>query len=116
MVSVDRYSILDIAGKYLLLILKPTSYLKLNIFMLLRRAVPGSRVPQSVLPTNLKHLLPFFKISVENSASDFSITSKYFFGPFYVFSTEILVSWQHCLTPYAAKSKIGTAESKLNPQ
>jgi hypothetical protein len=30
--------------------------------------------------------------------------------------TEISVSWQHCLTPYAAKSKIGTAESKLNPQ
>jgi hypothetical protein len=45
MVSVDRYSILDIAGKYLLLILKPSSYLKLNIFMLLRRAVPGSKVP-----------------------------------------------------------------------
>jgi hypothetical protein len=42
MVSVDRYSILDIAGKYLLLILKPSSYLKLNIFMPLRRALPGS--------------------------------------------------------------------------
>jgi hypothetical protein len=39
MVSVDRYSILDIAGKYLLLIVKPSSYLKLNIFMPLRRAL-----------------------------------------------------------------------------
>jgi hypothetical protein len=44
MVSVDRYSVLDIAGKYLLLILKPSSYLKLNIFMALRRDLPGSKV------------------------------------------------------------------------
>jgi hypothetical protein len=36
MFSVDIYSILDVAGKYLLLILKPSSYLKLNIFMLLK--------------------------------------------------------------------------------
>jgi hypothetical protein len=45
MVSVDRYSIIDIAGKYLFLTLKPSLYLKLDIFMPLRRDVPGSKVP-----------------------------------------------------------------------
>jgi hypothetical protein len=45
MVSVDRYSVLDIAGKYLLLILKPSSYLKLNIIMPWRRDLPGRKVP-----------------------------------------------------------------------
>jgi hypothetical protein len=58
MVLVDRYSVLNIAGKYLLLILKPSSYLKLNIFMALRRDLPGSKVPSAVLPTNLKSYLP----------------------------------------------------------
>jgi hypothetical protein len=45
MVAVDRYSVLDIAEKYLFLILKSSSYLKLNIFMLLRRDLPGRKVP-----------------------------------------------------------------------
>jgi hypothetical protein len=45
MVSVDRYSILDIAGKYLLLILKPSLYLKLDMLMPLMRDLPGSKVP-----------------------------------------------------------------------
>jgi hypothetical protein len=44
MISVDRYRALDMAGKYLLLTLKPSSNLKikLNIFMALRRDLPGS--------------------------------------------------------------------------
>jgi hypothetical protein len=46
MVSVDRYSVLDIAGKYLLLILKPSSCLKLDILMPFRRDLPGSKVPK----------------------------------------------------------------------
>jgi hypothetical protein len=58
MVSVDRHSILDIAGKYLFLILKPSSYLKLDIVMPLRRDLLGSKVPKSVLPTNLESFLP----------------------------------------------------------
>jgi hypothetical protein len=40
-------SVLDIAGKYLLLILKPSSYLKLNVIqysMPFRRNLPGSKV------------------------------------------------------------------------
>jgi hypothetical protein len=45
MVSVDRYSILDIAEKYLLLILKPSSYLKLDILKPSMRDLPGSKVP-----------------------------------------------------------------------
>jgi hypothetical protein len=43
MVLVDRYSILDIAGKHLLLILKPSAYLKLDILMPLMRNLPGSK-------------------------------------------------------------------------
>jgi hypothetical protein len=45
MVSVDRYSVPDIAGKYVLLIFKQSSYLKLNIFMALNKDLPGSKVP-----------------------------------------------------------------------
>jgi hypothetical protein len=37
LVLLGRYNILDIAAKYLLLILKSSSYLKMNIFMPLRR-------------------------------------------------------------------------------
>jgi hypothetical protein len=46
MVLLDRYCILeDIAAKYLLLVFEPSSYLKLNILMTLRRGLPGSEVP-----------------------------------------------------------------------
>jgi hypothetical protein len=45
MISVDRYSLLDIAGKYLLLTSKPSSYLILNMFMSMRRDLLGSKVP-----------------------------------------------------------------------
>jgi hypothetical protein len=43
MVSVDRYSILDIAVKYVLLILKPSSYSNLNIFI--HWGLAGEQVP-----------------------------------------------------------------------
>jgi hypothetical protein len=52
MLSVDRYNILDIAGKYLFYILKSSSYLKFKILIKLRRALPGSKVPQPVLPNH----------------------------------------------------------------
>jgi hypothetical protein len=51
MVSVEWYSTLDISGKQLLLILSPSLYLKLDIFIYaLRRDVPGSKVTWPVLP------------------------------------------------------------------
>jgi hypothetical protein len=43
MVLLGRHSILDIAPKYLFLILKSSSYLKLNILMPLRRDLPGAK-------------------------------------------------------------------------
>jgi hypothetical protein len=52
MLSVDRYKILDIAGKYLFYILKSSSYLKFKILIKLRRALPGSTVPRPVLPNH----------------------------------------------------------------
>jgi hypothetical protein len=47
MVSVDRYNILDIAGNDLFYM--AWSYLKFKILILLRRALPGSKVPWPVL-------------------------------------------------------------------
>jgi hypothetical protein len=49
-VLLDRYCTIDMAGKYLFLFSKPSSYLKFNIFMPLRRDVPGSKVTWPVLP------------------------------------------------------------------
>jgi hypothetical protein len=52
MVAVDRYNILDIAGKYLLYILKSSSYLKFKILIPLRRTLSGSKVSWPVLPNH----------------------------------------------------------------
>jgi hypothetical protein len=52
MVSMDRYNILDIAGKYLFYVLKSSSYLKFKILMPLRRALPGSKVSWPVFPNH----------------------------------------------------------------
>jgi hypothetical protein len=52
MVLLDSYIILDIAAKYLFFILKSSSYLKFNVLMPLRRALPGSKVTWPVLPNH----------------------------------------------------------------
>jgi hypothetical protein len=52
MLSVDRYNILDIAGKYLFDISKSSSYLKFKILIKLRRALPGSKLSRPVLPNH----------------------------------------------------------------
>jgi hypothetical protein len=58
-VLLDRYCTMDIAKNYKFLILKLSSYLKFNIFMPLRRDLPGRKVPYTaVLPTSCENLLP----------------------------------------------------------